>query len=86
MQGKPKIIGQTASGAMAGRGTIAADTSLYPFGTIMYIEGYGYGKVQDRGGDIKGQHVDLYFRTHQQALEWGKQTKKVKVWFPAKTK
>ncbi len=80
MQGKPKKIGQTANGAMAKRGTIAADTKLYPFGTIMYIEGYGYGRVEDRGGDIKGQHIDLFFRTHQQAEAWGRQTRQVKVW------
>ena len=42
-----------ASGKMAKVGTIAADTSVYPFGTIMYIPGYGYGEVQDVGGAIK---------------------------------
>jgi 3D (Asp-Asp-Asp) domain-containing protein len=72
----------TASGTKARKGTIAADTRKFPFGTIMYIEGYGYGRVEDRGGAIKGNHIDLYFRTHQQALEWGKQTKRVKVWLP----
>ncbi len=82
LRGKPKKIGQTASGLMAKRGTIAADTKLYPFGTVMYIEGYGYGRVEDRGGDIKGQHIDLFFRTHRQALEWGRQTQQVKVWLP----
>jgi len=82
LKGKPKIVGQTASGTMARPGTIAADTRFYPFGTVMYIEGYGYGRVEDRGGAIKGQHVDLYFRTHQQALEWGRQTKAVTVWLP----
>lgn len=81
-KGKPKIIGQTASGTQARRGTIAADTRIYPFGTIMYIEGYGYGKVEDRGGAIKGQSIDLFFGSHQKALEWGRQKKKVKVWFP----
>ncbi len=35
-------------------GTIAADTDHYPFGTRMYIPGYGWGKVEDRGGAIKG--------------------------------
>ncbi|MBX7245378.1 MAG: 3D domain-containing protein, partial [Candidatus Sumerlaeaceae bacterium] len=34
-------------------GTIAADTSYYPFGTRMYIPGYGWGVVGDRGGAIK---------------------------------
>jgi len=84
MKGKPKKIGQTASGTQAGRGTIAADTRIYPFGTVMYIEGYGYGRVEDRGGGIKGQHVDLFFRTHDQAQDWGRQTLQVKVWFPPK--
>ena len=82
LKGKVKKIGVTASGTKARKGTIAADTRKFPFGTIMYIEGYGYGRVEDRGGAIKGNHIDLYFRTHQQALEWGKQTKRVKVWLP----
>ena len=81
-KGRRKIVGQTASGTQARPGTIAADTSLYPFGTIMYIEGYGYGRVEDRGGAIKDQKIDLFYRTHQQALEWGRQHKSVKVWFP----
>lgn len=84
MKGNPKKVGQTASGIQARVGTIAADTRFYPFGTVMYIEGYGYGKVEDRGGAIKGQHVDLFFRTHQQALEWGRKTREVKVWSPPK--
>jgi len=80
LKGKPKKVGITATGMRAGHGTIAADTSRYPFGTIMYIEGYGYGRVEDRGGAIKGEHIDLYFRSHKQAREWGRQRKAVKVW------
>lgn len=80
LKGKPKKVGITASGTNARKGTIAADTRRYPFGTIMYIEGYGYGRVEDRGGAIKGNHIDLFFRSHRQALEWGKQIKRVKVW------
>lgn len=82
LKGKVKKVGITASGTKAKKGTIAADTRKYPFGTIMYIEGYGYGIVEDRGGAIKGEHIDLFFRTHKQAMEWGKQTKQVKVWLP----
>ena len=84
LKGQSKKVGQTASGVMARPGTIAADTQLYPFGTILYIEGYGYGRVEDRGGAIKGKHIDLYFRTHHQAMRWGKQTKSVRVWLPPK--
>lgn len=83
-KGDAKAVGITASGAPAKHGTIAADTSIFPFGTVMYIPGYGYGVVEDRGGEIKGYHIDLYHSSHQSALEWGKQRKEVEVWFPAK--
>ena len=64
-------------------GTIAADTSIYPYGTVMHIPGYGYGRVEDTGGAVKGQHIDLYRPNHWFARRWGVQKKKVKVWLPA---
>ena len=82
LKGKRKKVGVTASGSRARRGTIAADTRRYPFGTVMYVPGYGYGRVEDRGGVIAGQHVDLYFSSHREALRWGRQKKSVKVWLP----
>ncbi|MDZ4198748.1 MAG: 3D domain-containing protein [Kiritimatiellia bacterium] len=81
--GKPKLIGMTASGTRARPGTLAADTRLFPFGTIMYIPGYGYGRVEDRGSAIVGAKLDVYFDSHSRALEWGRQTLNVKVWRPA---
>ena len=82
-KGKRKRVGITASGKEAKEGrTIAADTSKYPFGTIMYVPGYGYGRVEDRGGAIKGERLDLYFKNHQRALEWGRQDVSVTVWLP----
>ncbi len=85
-KGRPKAVGITASGTRVGWGTIAADTRLYPFGTIMHVPGYGWGRVEDIGGDIKGQHIDLYFPTHREALEWGREWKRVKVWAPRQKK
>lgn len=82
LKGRRKAVGVTANGVKARHGTIAADTSRYPFGTVMYIDGYGYGKVQDRGGDIVGDHIDLFFRSHGDALDWGRRTKRVRIWFP----
>lgn len=79
-EGKRKKVGQTAAGTKAKPGTIAADTKRYPFGTIMYIPGYGYGRVEDRGSAIKGEKIDLFFKSHQQALEWGRQRCNVKIW------
>lgn len=77
-----KEVGRTSSGVMARPGTIAADTTIYPYGTIMYIPGYGYGRVEDTGGAIKGQHIDLYRPNHLFARLWGVRMKKVKVWLP----
>lgn len=66
-----KTTGITASGtkAKAGR-TIAADTSVLPFGTKVIINGHTY-TVEDRGGAIRGNKIDLYFSSHAKALEWG---------------
>ncbi len=81
-KGKPKKVGVTASGAKAGKGTIAADLSLYPFKTIMYVPGYGYGRVEDCGGGVKGDHIEVFFGSHSQALNWGRRTRNVKIWLP----
>lgn len=64
-------------------GTIAADTKYYPFGTRMYVPGYGWGRVEDRGGAIKGPNrIDLYFSSHSKALEWGRRKKRVTIEYP----
>jgi 3D (Asp-Asp-Asp) domain-containing protein len=81
-----KHVGETSSGAMVRPGTIAADTSVFPYGTVMYVPGYGYGVVQDTGGAIKGAHIDLYRPNHAFARLWGVKTKKVKIWLPTVVK
>lgn len=74
-----KSDGITASGVKAVEGvTIAADTSVLPFGTKVKIDGKIY-TVQDRGGAIKGKRIDVYFDSHQKALEFGKQTKEITI-------
>ena len=78
-KGAPKKVGVTASGAVAAKGTIAADPSAYPFGTRIRIPGYGTGIVQDVGGSIKGSHIDIWFPSHEEALAWGSRKLKVKV-------
>ncbi|WP_311198835.1 3D domain-containing protein [Paenibacillus hexagrammi] len=58
--------------------TIAADPSVFPLGTVLFIPGYGYGVVADIGSAIKGKKIDLYFDTKDQVYkEWGKKTVKV---------
>lgn len=48
----------------------------------MYVPGYGYGKVEDRGGAIKGERIDVFFKKHKDALEWGRVKADVYVWLP----
>lgn len=80
-KGQPKKVGITASGTRARPGAIAADTDHYPFGTIMYVPGYGYGRVEDRGGAVKGpDKIDVFFRSRRKALQWGRQRLRVRVW------
>ncbi len=81
LKGKPKQVGITSSGTKAKHGTIAADLASYPYGTVMYISGYGYGRVEDIGGDIKGNRIDLFFDTHSDALKWGRHNLPVQIWF-----
>ena len=53
---------------------VAADSNL-PFGTKLVIPGYAGGAVEviDRGGAIKGNKLDVFFATHEEALQWGRQ-------------
>ncbi|MEH7382808.1 3D domain-containing protein [Bacillus sp. JJ1533] len=55
--------------------TIAADLSVFPIGTILFIPDYGYGVVADKGGAIKGNKIDLYYETVNDVYnKWGKKT------------
>jgi 3D (Asp-Asp-Asp) domain-containing protein len=59
--------------------TIAADLSIFPIGTILFIPGYGFGVVADKGGAIKGHRIDLYYETVEDVYKyWGK--RKVQVY------
>lgn len=73
--GKPIVY--TANQTIAVEGvTIAADISVFPYGTTLYIDGHQY-IVQDRGGAINGNRLDIYFENHQDALNFGVQYKEV---------
>ncbi|MFC4558632.1 3D domain-containing protein [Virgibacillus kekensis] len=60
--------------------TIAADLSVYPIGTILFIPDYGFGVVADKGGAINGNKIDLYYETVEDVYsQWGKRQVKVYV-------
>ncbi len=62
--------------------TFVAADKHYPFGTEMIIPGYNNNnpvKVLDRGGAIKDNRLDIFFPSHQQALNWGVKHLDVKI-------
>jgi len=66
-----------------GGNLVAADTRLLPFGSLLSVEGYADGQVvpvMDRGGAIKGHHIDLLMPSHKQAMGWGNKRMPVIVW------
>lgn len=68
-----KSDGITASGTKAkANHTIAVDTKKIPLGTIILINGKKY-VAEDTGGAIKGKKIDIYFSSHSEALEFGRQ-------------
>ena len=50
--------------------TVAADQSIFPYGTVLYIESVGIRIVQDKGAGVQGAHIDVAVDTHENALSW----------------
>lgn len=78
--------GITASGYSVwtnGMNSVAADTSVLPFGSLVSIPGYDNENVVpvlDRGGAIKGKRLDVLYPTHERAMQWGVQRLEVTIW------
>lgn len=72
--------GKTASGAPVTPDVSVAvgDLEMFPFGTVLYIEGVGIRIVQDQG-NFDCTKLDVAVDTHEHALNWEKQGKH-KVW------
>ena len=51
--------------------TIAADTSILPMYSKVYIEGWGTYTVEDRGGAIKGKRIDIFVANNKIANQYG---------------
>ena len=73
-----KTNGITASGRKAKAGRTIAAPRGFKFGTKLSINGKTY-IVEDRGGAIKGNRIDLYVNSHSEALRWGVRYLPVKV-------
>lgn len=67
---------RTATGTKPKLGTIAVNPDLIPYGSQIWIKGYGYGTAQDTGGfrnysSPKNNAIDLWFNTEKEAKRWG---------------
>lgn len=67
--GKSDGITSTGTKAKAGR-TIAVDPSKIPYGSVVIINNKEY-VAEDCGGAIKNNKIDIFFDSHEEALEFG---------------
>ena len=62
---------------------VAADPTILPYGSMLSVPGYAGNlivPVLDCGSKIKGNHIDVLFKTHEQAMKWGVKQLAVTVW------
>ena len=52
--------------------TVAADPEVIALGSSIVINGVTY-QVEDVGQAIKGNSIDIFFATHEEAIEFGRQ-------------
>ena len=77
--------GQTATGVPLDKGVIAVDPRVIPLGSRVYVEAldgswsYGYAVAADTGGAIKGNRVDLCYRTRYECIQFGRRPCRVYV-------
>jgi len=62
----------TATGKEIKKGMIAVDPKIIPLGTEIEIKDMGLFVAEDTGGRIKGNRIDIYFETKEQARQFGR--------------
>ena len=67
----------TSTGAVASsHHTIAVDPRVIPYGTQVMINGVVY-TAEDKGGGVRGHHIDIFFDTHAETRQHGTQNAEV---------
>lgn len=70
-------VQMTASGTIPEEGrTIGVDPNVIPYGTVVVIFGHEY-VAEDSGAALNGNTIDIYFDSHDEALDFGRQTVEV---------
>jgi len=74
--------GITKSGVQTSPGVAAADPSVLPLGSLIFLENSGYRgvfRILDTGRLVKGKIVDIYMTQYDDAVNFGRQPVKVMV-------
>ncbi|WP_313073078.1 3D domain-containing protein [Lacrimispora sp.] len=70
-------IGRTYSGTTPrAQHTLSADLTILPIGTMVMIDDVIY-TVEDTGSGIRGNKVDIFFGSRDEAINFGRQTKEI---------
>ena len=80
--------GKTATGRDAYKPGVAVDPKVIRLGSHLDIPGYKRGPnnngswilADDTGSAIKGNKIDVRFKTHREAKEWGVKIITIRVW------
>lgn len=72
---------RTSTGAIARRGLVAVNPKEIPYGTRLYIPGYGFCVAADTGGAMRQGRamIDLYMNSESECRQFGRRTKQVYV-------
>lgn len=75
--------GVTATGqdlrANPNQKVIAVDPSVIPLGSKVHVEGYGTAVAGDTGGAIKGNKIDIFMPSKEDAINFGRKSVKITV-------
>lgn len=76
--------GTTTLGIKPRYGIVAVDPRVIPLGSLVFVEGYGFGYAADTGSAIKGHRIDLCYNTVAECYRFGRKTVRVHILGKAK--
>jgi len=63
---------KTFTGKQIYEGVIAVDPDIIPLGSLVEIKDIGLFVADDTGGRIKGNRIDIFFKSKEKAVDFGK--------------
>lgn len=73
------LKGRTATGNKVKHGVIAVDPKVIKLTSIVEIDGLGFFKALDTGGNIKGKRIDIWTPSCSNAIKKGRKKVKLRV-------